>query len=1138
MTPRRRLALLLLAILPLALPATEIRPLPDATRAFAPVVDAASDEAALALHRMKLPPGLVARLWAAEPMLANPVAFNLDEQGRVFVAETHRYRTSVLDIRDIMWMLEDELANRDQDDFLATLRRHYGEAGLAELSRESELLRLLEDTDGDGVADKSTVYADDFRSPLDGIASGVIARRGEVWFTNIPSLWKFTGRDRAETRAEVFRGFGVRFNYTGHDFHGLVFGPDGRLYFSIGDRGAHVTTREGRVLAAPDTGSVFRMWPDGSGLELFATGLRNPQSLVFNEYGDLFTGDNDSDQGDEERLVHVVEGGDSGWRVGYQFAPRGRAGPWNEEKLWHPRHPGQPAYLVPPICNIEDGPSGLAYYPGTGLTPAYAGHLFITHFKGAYSNSGIFTYQLKPEGVSYAVAAAAPFLTGALPTDVRFGPDGRLYYSDWAEGWPKSRRGRIYTIADPTRAYDPLVRETRRLIAADFTREKTAELLPLLAHPDWRVRLEAQYTLAERGAASQPALAALAARADAPPLARRHALWALGQVAASGPSAAAPLGGLLKDPDAEIRAQAAKLVGDLGYGDLAPALLAALTDPAARVRFFAAQSLGKLRAPTAVPALLAAARANADSDAYLRHALVLGLAGCATPAELAAVAADASVAARRAALLALRRQEHAEIAVFLHDSDPLLVREAALAINDVPIAAALPALAELMSAPLADEPTLLRAVNAAFRLGTADHAATLGALARQADRPDRLRTEAVTLLSQWAEPPARDRNVGIYRPVAPAGRDTDAGLLVLTGLAAELLAAGTPAAVQEAALDAVVSLQLTALTPALHALVADSSQRPALRIAALRALETLADPGLMDAVDAAIASNAAELRLAALPLSTRFHPAGAPAVLARLATSANPAERRAAYTALGDLPDPAADELLLTGLQALAANQVPGGAQLELLEAAAKRSDPRVVAALAQREAALAADPDPLAPFRVTLEGGRAGHGGRLFRNNPILQCSRCHRVDDEAGGDAGPHLGGIGARDSRELLLEHILKPSARIAPGFQLVTVTTKDGRAVSGTLLAEDDTSVRLRISEVDETTIPRRAIASLESSPSGMPEVAALVLTKAEIRDLVAYLASLQKPYTPRERQPLRALRTAGPAGPASADGHGP
>ena len=156
-------------------------------------------------------------------------------------------------------------------------------------------------------------------------------------------------------------------------------------------------------------------------------------------------------------LVHVVENGDTGWRIGYQYAPLGRGGPWISEKLWLPRNGEQPAYLLSPILNLEDGPSGLAYYPGTGLNPSYAGNFFISHFTGSIARAGIFTYKVKASGAGYAPAAAAPFLTNALPTDVKFGPDGKIYLSDWGDGWLKSNRGRIYTITDPTQADTPLV---------------------------------------------------------------------------------------------------------------------------------------------------------------------------------------------------------------------------------------------------------------------------------------------------------------------------------------------------------------------------------------------------------------------------------------------------------------------------------------------------------------------------------------------------------------------------------------------------------------------------------------------------------------------------------------------------------
>ncbi|HUG10441.1 MAG TPA: hypothetical protein VMM36_05485, partial [Opitutaceae bacterium] len=207
-------ATLLLPSLPLAAaentgPDVARGKLEELERLTTPVVDLASDEAHLAIERMSLPPGFAAHLFAAEPMFANPVAFSLDERGRVFVSETHRYGSSTLDIRGYMWMLEDDLANRNQADWLASIERNFGPAGVLDLSKESEVIRLLVDTDGDGTADTSTIYADDFRTPLDGVASGVLPYRGNVWFTNIPALWKLTGRDKAETREILHRGYGI-----------------------------------------------------------------------------------------------------------------------------------------------------------------------------------------------------------------------------------------------------------------------------------------------------------------------------------------------------------------------------------------------------------------------------------------------------------------------------------------------------------------------------------------------------------------------------------------------------------------------------------------------------------------------------------------------------------------------------------------------------------------------------------------------------------------------------------------------------------------------------------------------------------------------------------------------------------------
>ncbi len=1094
---------------------------PEPRRAEAEIASA-SDEGQLALARMKLPAGLTATLWAAEPMLANPVAFNFDERGRMFVTETHRYRSSTLDIREYMWTLEDDLANRNQADFMASIRKNFGEAGVKDLSKESERVSLIEDTNGDGVADKSTVYADNFRSPIDGIASGVLARHGEVWFTNIPALWHFTGQQKAETRTELLRGFGLRFNFTGHDMHGLIFGPDGRIYFSIGDRGASVPTKEGTQVEAPDTGSVFRCYPDGSHFELFATGLRNPQSLLFNEFGDLFTGDNDCDQGDEERLVHIVENGDSGWRIGYQHAPRGNAGPWNAERLWRPRYPSQPAYLLPPICNIEDGPSGVAYYPGTGLTPDYAGKIFITHFKGTIARSGIYTYKLKPNGASYSVVEAAPFLTNALPTDVRFGPDGRLYYSDWAEGWPKSKRGRIYAMFDPARVNDPLVKSTQQLIAADYSKKSDADLATLLAHADWRVRLEAQYALATRGTAGLSVLSSVASKADSSPLARRHAVWGLGQLAAKTPEAITALRSVLKSTDDEARAQAIKLLGDYRDQASADAIIAALADPAPRVKFFAAQSLGKLRHTAAAAALFDAVRANNDADAYLRHALVMGLVGCATPAQLTTVKADESRAVRLAAVLALRRLTDAGVAVFLSDSDRLIVREAAEAINDAPIPAAFPALAAFVGQPVGNEPIMLRALNARFRLGTSADAVALARYAVRADAPEALREEALTLLSLWPKPPARDRLVGVFRPLADKTRDSSVVAEALAPQLASLLSSTSPEALQTATLEVISALKLQSALPSVRTVISSEAASGALRTAALRTLDKLGDPQLADSIALALASNSAELRLAALPLSTRLHPETAVVTLASLLDKGTQPEQRAALTTLGGLAQPEADTILAAQLEKLAAGQVQAGVQVELLEAAALRPSPAVKQLLANRDEALAKDSDPLAAFRVSLEGGNAKKGRSLFYYHPVLACIRCHSAEADGGGEAGPKLVGIGAIKTHEYILESIVKPNAKIAAGFDTQVITSKSGAVTAGTFVSEDADQVTLRDGDGKSLVVKKTDIANRSAAPSSMPEIFGTILTKAELRDLVEYVASLKTMPSAKDAPQIRAL----------------
>jgi quinoprotein glucose dehydrogenase len=1082
----------------------ELQPL---ERLPTPVIAPASDDAKQALQRFTLPKGLKASLWAAEPMLANPVAIDFDEKGRLFVSETHRYGSSVLDIRAYMGMLELDMAARTLDDRLKLHRTVFGEAGTKQLAIEGEVVRLVEDKDGDGAADSSRVYSDGYNSELDGVASGVLARHGKVWFTNIPSLWLLedNGDDKAK-KTELLRGFGVRYNFTGHDFHGLALGHDGKLYYSIGDRGTHVRGKEGQLVDYPDDGAVFRSNLDGTEFELFARGLRNPQELVFDEHGNLFTGDNDSDQRDMERLVYLVEGGDSGWRVGYQHPPMGNGGPWIRESLWKPAFKGRPAYLLPPVCNIEDGPSGLTYYPGTGLTPAYKGHFFITHFKGSIARSGIQTYTIEENGATFRPTSSQPFMGGVLPTDVTFGPDGVLYLSDWVDGWPKSQKGRIYGIsaAKPDPAQAAQSAELAKLLAAGFKDKDAKTLEALLAHPDRRARLEAQLELASRGDASLGLFRKVANNKSADKLARLHAVWGLTQLGRKNAKVGPMLVALLKDQDKEVRAQAAKGLGDIGFEKSRVVLEKALGDAAPRVRFFAAQSVGKFKDARSVPALLELLRQNADQDAYLRHAASYALSRIGKNPALDAAAKDSSAAVRLGVLLTYRQLGDADIAQFVADTDPFIAREAAEAINDAPVTGAYSALAgKLASAPAKDEAFVERAINAHYRLGGTANAQAIAQYATRADATDRMRAEALLQLGLWGKSPQRDRVVGIYRPL-PA-RDGKAGAEALTAVLPKVLGAG-PEAVQLAALEAITSLQLKDAGPQLLAAVANDSAPEAVRAGALKALDAFDSPDVLKAVDAAEKSRAAALRLAALQIVARRAPERGLPIVRRLATDGSEAEQQAAFLSMAQMQGPEKAKLLVATLDQLAAGKVQPGAQLELIEAVEKSDAPAVKARWARQQAAWKASGNELAPYSFALAGGHPGRGARQFFENQVLPCARCHRVNAD-GGEAGPDLTTIGKQKSAEYLLESVIKPNAHIAQGFDSVTLTLKNGSTETGSVASENDTLLKLRRADGSTVDIEKSQVQQRVAAPSSMPDIYGQVLTRAQLRDVVAFMKVL-------------------------------
>src|SRR5687767_1865495 len=565
------------------------------TNANPPKVAPASDDAERAIRRFRVPKGFKVELFAAEPLLANPVAFAIDEKGRFFVAETFRLHSGVTDIRGHMSWLDEELASTSVQERVQIMKRHEGKR-IVDYTKESDRVKLVWDHDNDGRADRSTVFADGFNGIEEGIGAGLLARNGTIYYANIPNLWTFRDDTKdgiADSKNALLYGFGGRVGFLGHDLHGLRIGPDGKLYFTVGDRGAHVVTKEGpneKITANHEEGVVYRCNLDGSELEIFARGLRNPQELAFDAYGNLWTGDNNSDGGDPARWVYVVESGDSGWRIGYQFLnyPNAR-GVWMSERMCYPQWPGQPAYIIPPIANIGNGPSGLAYYPGVGLPGRYENHFFLCDFRGS-TGSGVHSFGVRPRGAGFEVTDRHDFIWEVLVTDGEFGYDGCFYISDWVEGWNKTGKGRIYRISDPEFVKEKAVKETNDLFAVGFDTLGVSRLTDLLSHPDMRVRQEAQFAIVAQGPVTAATTFTNLTRGRADRFAKLHSIWGLGQIASRSQLAVAELNRMLDDNDAEVRAQAAKVLGSAGLGER-KTFARLLSDENARVRFFAAMAL-------------------------------------------------------------------------------------------------------------------------------------------------------------------------------------------------------------------------------------------------------------------------------------------------------------------------------------------------------------------------------------------------------------------------------------------------------------------------------------------------------------------------------------------------------------------
>ncbi len=977
-----------------------------------------------------------------------------------------------------------------------------------------ESIYRVKDTNGDGLADWTQKMVEDFHEEVTDIAAAVLKFEEDLYVGVGPDFWKLkdkNGDGIIDEKVSLSHGYGIHIGFGAHGMSGATVGPDGRIYWAIGDIGFNGVDQTGKQWKYPNRGVVVRANPDGSDFEVFAMGVRNTHEFVFDDYNNLISVDNDGDhRGESERLVYLVNGSDTGWRINWQFGkyrdPNNNTYKvWMDEKLFIPRHEGQAAYITPCIINYVNGPTGMVYNPGTALAPKWKNTFFVVEFVGNPARSGIHAFKLKPSGATFELQETEMIQSGMLPTGIAFGPDGALYAADWINGWGNKNYGRIWKIEDEEGKDWELMKETQRRLTLDFKKMSEEELEGHLIYEDQRIRRKAQFELAKRGDKGV-AVFEKVMNQKGNQLARINAIVGMSQIARlKDKKYGNKLLPLLKDEDPEIRAQAAKWLGDIRHEEAGPGMLALLVDEYPRARFFGAEAIGRIGYKPAFPALAALLERNDDEDAYIRHAASLAMSRLGESEKLKDLSNHYSKAVRLGAVLALRRLEDPAIKGFLWDNDEYIVTEAARAINDdFSIEEALPELGNLLvSTRFSNEPLIRRAINANLRVGSEEAMQNLISYMLRPDVPEVLRQEAIDALGTWTMPSLLDRVDGRYR-----GEVTRDGTMVraAAGDALIQLMAENKSSIKLSAIQAIGKLGVLSAEEKLLAML-NNDASPLVRTEALASLAKMNSSKTPEAIEKAIADANKSVRVSGLQLLDQLDidKGLKVSLLGDIIEKRTIEEKQAALLALGKIPSSFSQALFSQLMDQMGSGRLQTEVLLELEEAVEKSNDPGIQTMYNEAAEKLWKG-DLLASYQSSLQGGDVVTGRRIFFQSQTGQCMRCHAYDD-MGGNVGPPMNGIGKKLSRQELLESLVDPSKRIAPGYGMVTLELDNGKRVIGVLKEENGQSLLMSRGNQADTLIRLSDVAERKNAPSSMPDMKG-VLSRREIRDLVAYLTTLK------------------------------
>jgi putative membrane-bound dehydrogenase-like protein len=970
------------------------------------------------------PPDLAATLFAAEPLLSSPADIDVDARGRVWVCEVVNYR------------------------------------GKKNTRPEGDRILVLEDTDGDGVADKQTVFHQgrDVDSALGICVIGEGPGR-KVIVSCAPDVFIFHDDDgdlKADRRESLFTKIGLPQH--DHSVHAFVVGPDGRWYFNFGNTGKAVHDKDGQPVkdrfgnVVDDSGKpyrqgmVFRCRPDGSDFEVLGHNFRNNYEVAVDSFGNLWQSDNDDDGNRGVRINFVMEYGNygyvdertgAGWRV-----PRTNLEVEIPLQHWHQNDPG----VVPNLLQTGGGsPTGICVYEGGLLPERFRGSLI-------HCDAGpnvVRAYHVASHGAGFT-ALSETLVDGVAdrwfrPSDVCVAPDGSLIVADWYDpgvgghGMADTEKGRLYRIAP--------VGSKWSVPAVDM--RSVANAVAALASPNLCTRAMALDRLAQEPDAAATAIEEALAKPNDERFAVRLA-WAGGMLPGR---AAATIQALLASNDPSMRIVGLRMCRR-AEDDVLGAVERLVADPSAAVRREAAIALKGIAGGRADHAWAELAARHTAGDRWELESLGIGADGLwdgRLEAWLAKTSGPKNIVGREIVWRSRGEKSAAMLCMLIEYPDVTTVESLAL----------------------------LRAL----------------------DFQDRSRVdEAIReLLARLWSPstPEEKRRVILPELVMrlPAGAAVD------TAISTRIIEAADAARGTRQFVDIVRRFRLASRWPEVMELAAAEGTDDQLAAAAVGAL---IDGGETDLLEAEIAK--AGPAAARLLMAVGIHGSGKSLdVLEALVIDASA------------MPD-----IKVAALRALARSQSGAKTLVRMAKAGTLTGQLPQVAAVAiascpwadVRQAAADVLPMPkakegaLPPVADLMkQGGNATRGKAVFAGAGT--CAKCHVVGAE-GKSVGPNLSGIGVKLSKSALYEAILAPSAAISHNYETHTVVLDDGRSMTGLLVSQSPAEVVIRGADGIDMTTPSGEIAELVKQPvSLMPADLAATLSAQELVDLVAWLETLKQ-----------------------------